>query len=103
MLKSIQFKNFKALRDATLPLGRFTLIVGPNGSGKSTAMQALQALHDPDRLDFHKTVSVGLPLTDSTEVEIILYWGEPDVGVRTIGTWNAQGFLWKQDWGQQFI
>ena len=34
MLDSIQFQNFKALRDATLPLGPFTLLVGPNGSGK---------------------------------------------------------------------
>ena len=42
MIESVQFKNFKALRDATLPLGRFTLIVGPNGSGKSTALQRLE-------------------------------------------------------------
>jgi predicted ATPase len=39
---SIQYLNFKILRDATLPLGPFTLLVGPNGSGKSTALQALQ-------------------------------------------------------------
>ncbi|HKV34506.1 MAG TPA: AAA family ATPase [Pyrinomonadaceae bacterium] len=42
MITSVRFQNFKALRDVTLPLGRFTLIVGPNGSGKSTAMQAFQ-------------------------------------------------------------
>jgi predicted ATPase len=42
MITSIRFQNFKALRDATLPLGPFTLIVGPNGSGKSTAMQAFR-------------------------------------------------------------
>ena len=38
MIESVQFRNFKALRNTTLPLGRFTLIVGPNGSGKSTAL-----------------------------------------------------------------
>ncbi|MGH9929962.1 MAG: AAA family ATPase [Pyrinomonadaceae bacterium] len=47
MIKSIHFQNFKALRDATLPLGPFTLIVGPNGSGKSTAMQALRFAAGP--------------------------------------------------------
>lgn len=41
MITSIHYKNFKALRDATLPLGRFTLIVGANGTGKSSAMQGL--------------------------------------------------------------
>jgi predicted ATPase len=44
MIESITFKNFKALRDTTLPLGPFTLLVGPNGSGKSTALQALAVL-----------------------------------------------------------
>lgn len=42
MFSSIRYLNFKVLRDATLPLGPFTLLVGPNGSGKSTALQALQ-------------------------------------------------------------
>ena len=42
LLKSITFKNFKALRDATLPLSPFTLIVGPNGSGKSTVLDSLR-------------------------------------------------------------
>jgi predicted ATPase len=47
MIKSIEFENFKALRQTTLPLGRFTLIVGPNGSGKSTALNALAAFGNP--------------------------------------------------------
>jgi len=42
MIKAIRFRNFKALRDSTLPLGRLNILVGPNGSGKSTALLALQ-------------------------------------------------------------
>ena len=42
MIESITFKNFKALRDCTLPLGRFTLLIGPNGSGKSTLLQGIE-------------------------------------------------------------
>ena len=31
MIESIEFHNFKVLREATLRLGRFNLLVGPNG------------------------------------------------------------------------
>ncbi len=48
MIESIQFKNFKALRDTTLQLKQFTLIVGPNGSGKSTALSAVSALESAE-------------------------------------------------------
>ena len=59
MFESIQFQNFKALRDTTLPLSRFTLIVGPNGSGKSTELNSFFALGNPNLL--RETRSVGVP------------------------------------------
>jgi energy-coupling factor transporter ATP-binding protein EcfA2 len=40
-LESITVKNFKAAKDATIPLARVTIIVGPNGSGKSSVLQAI--------------------------------------------------------------
>jgi AAA15 family ATPase/GTPase len=46
MIESIEFKNFKALKDTMLPLSPFTLIIGPNGSGKTTAMQSLQLMQE---------------------------------------------------------
>ncbi|MBL8203313.1 MAG: AAA family ATPase, partial [Blastocatellia bacterium] len=58
MIESIEFKNFKALRDTTLPLGRFTLIVGPNGSGKSTAMQALEIAGGGRIFEPHRYITV---------------------------------------------
>lgn len=42
MIESIEFHNFKVLRETTLRLGRFNLLVGPNGSGKSTVFTALR-------------------------------------------------------------
>jgi predicted ATPase len=42
MIESIEFTNFKALRQTTLPLSPFTLLLGPNGSGKTSVLQALQ-------------------------------------------------------------
>lgn len=73
MIKSIHFQNFKALRDATLPLGPFTLIVGPNGSGKSTAMQAFEFSLDPDKYRFEQLVTAGVEGT--APIEITIEWG----------------------------
>jgi len=90
MIESVRFKNFKALRDTTLPLGRFTLIVGPNGSGKSTALQALGAVARPDRLAFLNIASVGAMGNPEMCVEVDVRWsGE----TRTLFElrWNRNG------------
>ncbi|MDI3285575.1 ATP-binding protein [Polyangium sp. 15x6] len=42
MITSVRLQNFKAHRDTTVELGRFTVLVGPNGSGKTSVLQALQ-------------------------------------------------------------
>ena len=44
MIESIEFRNFKVLRDCKLPLGPCNVLVGPNGSGKSTVLFALELL-----------------------------------------------------------
>ena len=44
MLTSLSVKNFGLLRDVTLDLEPFTVLVGPNDCGKSTILRALQAL-----------------------------------------------------------
>jgi ABC-type lipoprotein export system ATPase subunit len=40
-LDSIIVKNFKAIGEASIPLGDVTILVGPNGSGKSSVLQAV--------------------------------------------------------------
>src|ERR1700704_1659516 len=76
MIKSIHFQNFKVLRDATLPLGPFTLIVGPNGSGKSTAMQALHFASDPRAKEYtlDRIATAGLHMTPQTMVKVSVKW-----------------------------
>ncbi len=59
MIESIEFKNFKALRDTTLPLGPLTILVGPNGSGKSTVLQALELLRQTGNKNFTNLISFG--------------------------------------------
>jgi predicted ATPase len=87
MIKSVQFKNFKVLRDATLPLSRFTLIVGPNGSGKSTALRGLQVWTDTP--SFPVVATVGLPRNGNTDAEIVVHWGPPHEGIMTAMNWTS--------------
>jgi predicted ATPase len=75
MIKSVRFHNFKALRDATLPLGRFTLIVGANGSGKSTAMQVFDFALGNSALSFSDWLTAGVDTLSST-VEAHYSWVE---------------------------
>ncbi|WP_082560734.1 AAA family ATPase [Caulobacter sp. Root487D2Y] len=44
MIEALRLKNFKAFREATIPLSQLTLLSGLNGSGKSTVLQALGLL-----------------------------------------------------------
>lgn len=90
MLKSVQFKNFKVLRDATLPLSRFTLIVGPNGSGKSTALQAIEGASRKRGIHFQSFASAGLLSENETVIEVILHWAAPHEGVTTVANWTSQ-------------
>lgn len=40
-LESITVSRFKAVKEATIPLGTVTILVGPNGCGKSSVLQAI--------------------------------------------------------------
>lgn len=46
VLISLGIQGFKALFEATLVIGPFSLIIGRNGSGKSSAVEAMQWLRD---------------------------------------------------------
>src|SRR6266498_1780885 len=74
MIEWVEFKNFKALRNAKLPLSRFTLIVGANGSGKSTALNALLALRDANQRKFAQIRTAGVP--ESQPVALTAQWVE---------------------------
>ena len=89
MIESVQFKNFKALREATLPLGKFTLIVGPNGSGKSTALQALQAVGKTQPLpDFGDVMTASVKEPRKAKIEVKVNWGPPLIGASATWKWS---------------
>jgi predicted ATPase len=85
MIERIEFKNFKALRSAVLPLGRFTLIVGPNGVGKTTALRSLEAIRSPTAFAHAKIATAGT----SDPATITVWWGNPDSNAKTEATWRA--------------
>ncbi|MFH1922027.1 MAG: AAA family ATPase [Planctomycetota bacterium] len=86
MIESIEFKNFKVLRDATLPLGPCTILVGPNGSGKTTVLQALEAASEKAKCSFRDIVAAEARKDEQAVVEIRFNWGEPQPGV----SWRVQ-------------
>ncbi len=40
-IQSVQVKNFRALKEVTIPFDSVTTFIGPNGAGKSTVLRAL--------------------------------------------------------------
>jgi predicted ATPase len=90
MIEAVDFVNFKALRNTTLPLGRFTLLVGPNGSGKSTALQAFRTVLSAGQFNYQKLATVGIKPTPDVTVEITIRWGEPFQGMSHRVRWPAQ-------------
>jgi|GEM_PF-6510659 len=77
MIESIQFKNLKVLREATLPLSRCTVLIGANGSGKNTVFQALQVYaYQRYNSSWGQIVTVGSP--SEAEVQVTLHFAPPD-------------------------
>jgi DNA repair exonuclease SbcCD ATPase subunit len=68
MIKSIQFKNFKSLRDTELPLSPCTILVGQNGSGKSTVLKALKLVQHPNEKRFSDIATFGVEAKGEKEV-----------------------------------
>lgn len=89
MIERIHFRNFRALKAASLPLGRFTLIVGANGSGKTTALQGLRAFTSGER-DPRRALFAGAD-SERGEMALVLEWGEAFSGVRTELRWTWAG------------
>ncbi len=89
MFESIKFENFKALRDTTLPLSRFTLIVGPNGTGKTTALNAIAVLGNPYKALFSQARSVGAP--SSVPITVRGKWKDNGNDWTVTAQWNREG------------
>ena len=99
MIESIEFRNFKILRDTTLPLGPCTILVGPNGSGKSTVLEGLKVARDGFRGKFEQIFSLETPLALNSKIELVLNWDDLHRDARLATTWlrdkpYVRGFDW---------
>jgi len=83
MIETVRFKNFKALRDVTIPLERFTVLVGPNASGKTSVLQGL------DYLFFLRHADRGY-FSNDRGLQVLRSSGAPndsEVEIQSTGAW----------------
>ncbi|MEY2878725.1 MAG: hypothetical protein RLZZ15_1105 [Verrucomicrobiota bacterium] len=66
MIASVAFRNFKALRETSLALAPFNLVIGPNGSGKTSLIDALLRLRALAKLPLAAEAAV--PRGDGPEI-----------------------------------
>jgi putative ATP-dependent endonuclease of OLD family len=69
-IQSIRVKNFRTLKDVTIPFDSVTTFIGPNGAGKSTVLRALDWYFNgkPGSLT-EKDCSFGV-ITENIEVQV---------------------------------
>ena len=77
MIDTVVFRNFKALRNTSLHLSLFNLVIGPNGSGKTSLIQALQQLRTLAQLP----LSQATVHTRNGGPEISFLFAAPNTGV----------------------
>jgi predicted ATPase len=87
MIKSIQFKNFKVLRDCTLPLSQFTLLIGPNGTGKSTALAGIRFLGGKSEVSWDRLQTIGIDPRIDNSVQVVAIGSEIFEGIKV-------GYIW---------
>lgn len=59
MISQISVRGYKAIYNARVELGNFTLLIGRNGSGKSSVIEALQWLRDASNLGVRSACPYG--------------------------------------------
>ena len=99
-IQSVHIKNFRTLKDVTIPFQSVTTFIGPNGAGKSTVLRALDWFFNgkPNALT-QKDCSYGATdaaievqvtfneLTDKDRAELGKYAPE---GVSTFTAWKLR-------------
>jgi predicted ATP-dependent endonuclease of OLD family len=100
-IKSVRIKNFRTLKDVTIPFDSVTTFIGPNGAGKSTVLRALDwffngkpgSLTEKDcsfgAIDQDIEVQVTFAeLTDKDRIELGKY---APAGATTFTAWKRRG------------
>ncbi|MEZ2308902.1 ATP-dependent endonuclease [Paraburkholderia sp. RCC_158] len=100
-IQSVRIKNFRTLKDVTIPFDTVTTFIGPNGAGKSTVLRALEwyfngkpgSLTEKD-CSFGATdedIEVQVTFTDLTEKDRNELGKYAPAGVTTFTAWKRRG------------
>ncbi len=100
-IQSVRIKNFRTLKDVTIPFDSVTTFIGPNGTGKSTVLRALDWYFNgkPNSLteqdcSFGVTgedIEVQVTFTDLTEKDRNELGKYTPAGVTTFTAWKRRG------------
>jgi len=63
-LREIIIHNFRSVRDCTIALGEYSLLVGANGVGKSTVLDAIRVFYEKDGYRFNAKTDRPFRLSD---------------------------------------
>ncbi|QJW80057.1 AAA family ATPase [Burkholderia glumae] len=100
-IKSARIKNFRTLKDVTIPFDSVTTFIGPNGAGKSTVLRALDWYFNgkPGSLTekdcsfgaVDEEIEVQVTFTDLTEKDRNELGKYAPAGVTTFTAWKRRG------------
>ena len=100
IIKSVRVRNFRSIKDATLPCDDLTVLVGANGSGKSSFLKAIELFYGDKPAvtdkDYYKndtgnpiTVSVAFgDVSDQEAAEFSGYANGDELAADRVFTWN---------------
>lgn len=99
-IQSVRIKNFRTLKDVTIPFDSVTTFIGPNGAGKSTVLRALDWYFNgrPGSLTAEdcsfgviaETIEVEVTFTDLTEKDREALGKYTPNGVVTFTAWKRR-------------
>lgn len=81
-LSEVSVRNYKGLRDVTVPLSQLACVIGHNNAGKSTLLQSLILFIEGKKLtaahyyDATQEISIAVTLTDISEDDLLLVVNE---------------------------
>src|SRR6267378_1273855 len=87
---NIHIRNYKALREVSIPLSKFVCLTGENNAGKSSVLQALVLFMSPVKLDSNyffdpsKEITITVKFSEITEADLARLDEEPRERIREI-------------------